>query len=398
MNSSRRSTALLALSLLAACSGDRAPAAERVARAEGNGDVVVGVAWPWEARADVLYEEGLELALEEINGEGGVLGRAVRLVKADDREDIEEGRRIAQAFGDDPDVVAAIGHLQSYVTVPAAAIYDLSGLLLVAPASTSSELTRHGYSRVFRTIFSDRDVGRGMASYALRRGHRRMAVYYARDVYGRSLANAFEEHFVRKHGDVVDRRSYDPNVSPSPRRAGEIAELWGDLDPDGIFIAGQPEAAAVLVTELRDRGVDAPVLGGDAVGTPTYVRRGGDAVEGTVIATAFHARAPVPEVRRFTAAFRDRYGTAPDVAAALGYDALRVLVHAMRSAGSVIPYEVATALREVRGWPGVTGAFSFDESGNRVDMPIRLSIVRGGSFRYLGVLGTRDGDVLSGRP
>lgn len=377
--------ALLMAGALAACFGPDDPQTERTRRARAKGsEVVIGAAWPWEARKNVLYWQGIEMAVAETNSEGGVLGRSVRIVRADDQESVDQGRIIAQEFGKNPDMVAVIGHLQSYVTVPAAAIYDLSGLVLVSATATTSELTGRGYRRTFRTIFTDVEVGRQMAEFAVLRGYRRMAIYYARDENGRGLANAFEEQVSSHNLQIIDRQSYDPNTSATARIAEQAVEAWKNLNVDAVFVAGQDEPAARLAVELRRRGIGAAILGGDALATSSYLQIAGPAAEGTVIGTPFHADMPAPEARRFAGAFRKRYGKDPDVGAALGYDAVRVLVQGMRKAPSVDPGEIAAALHQTRGWQGVTGRFTFDEAGGLVDMPIRRVVVRDGVFRYHG--------------
>lgn len=379
-----RSLLLLALGLLPACMDSGGPDGARAGRTgEGSGPIVIGAPWPWDARSSIRYADGMQLALDEINAAGGVQGRPLALLRVDDHEDIDRGRLVAQELSRNPEVVAVIGHLQSYVTVPAAAIYDLSGLVHLAPTATTVELTRRGYRRVFRTTFSDADVGRDMAEYALRQGYRRIVIYYSRDEYGRGLANAFEERATRGDAGIIDRRSYDPSTPANPLAAAEAANAWMDLAPDAVFIAGDGESAALLARELDRSGSAAPLLGGDALGIPAFLSLGGEAVEGTVIASRFNPDTPTPEVERFTDAFRERFGADPDVGAALGYDAVRVLAHAMGVAGSAAPERVAAALHGLRGWTGVTGVFSFGEAGDLREVPIRKVVVRGGAFRHL---------------
>jgi branched-chain amino acid transport system substrate-binding protein len=375
---------LLGTAFLAACGGSDDPAAQRSRRVEGNGEIVVGAAWPWAMRGnDILYGKGMDLAVEELNAAGGVMGRPLKLLRLDDQASVDHGRIVAQELGRNPDVVAVIGHLHSYVTVAAAPIYDLSGLLLVSPTSTSPELTRQGFGRVFRTVFNDTEVGRQMAQYAVDRGYRRMVIYYARDEYGRALANAFEEQAASAGAQVVNRESYDPNLDANPVAAEQTVSTWSSYEFDAVFIAGTDEQSALLISELRKRGIDVPVLGSDALATPVFLQKGGAAVEGTVIATAFHPDAPDTEVQRFDAAFQQRYGSKPDVGAALGYDAVRVLAQAMREAQTTDPAKVAAAMHRLTGFQGVTGAFSFDDAGNLVGMPIRKIVVRDGAFAYL---------------
>lgn len=373
------------LCLAPAACGGAATAPEQRARLaqKGEGEIVVAVAWPWQARREVRFGEGVELAVEEVNAAGGVKGRRLRIVRFDDRESVNEGRLVAQRIAQDPRVMAVVGHLQSYVTVPAAALYDLGGLVLLSPASTDAELTSRGYPRVFRGTFTDADVGHSMAEYAAARGYRRIAIYYVRTGYGRALANAFEERAAAGGVAVVARASYDPGQEGGAPSVEPTLRDWRQLDLDAVFLAGEVPLAGAIIRQMREAGLTAPVLGGDAMSSPALLTVGGPAVEGTVVASSFHPGEPRPEVRRFVRAFRARYGVEPDPGSALGYDAVRLLAHAMSRAPTVAPDEVARALHAVRGWQGVTGTFTFDAQGNLTTRRILKMVVHGGRFEYL---------------
>lgn len=199
---------LVVVAALAACA-PRSVAEQRAEQAQrADGDIVIGVAWPWAARKELRFGDGVDMAVAEVNATGGVLGRQLRIVRLDDHESADEGRVIAQRLGADPRVVAVIGHLQSYVTVPAAAIYDNGGLVLLSPAATDPALTAQGYRHVFRGTFTDKMAGREMADFAARHGYRRIAIEYVRSPYGRDLANAFEEYAADRKLEVVARQSY----------------------------------------------------------------------------------------------------------------------------------------------------------------------------------------------
>ena len=369
---------------LAGCSRSRSTTDERRIRAvEGSGDVVVAVVWPWEARQNMLYSQGLNLAVVEVNDAGGVHRRHLRLRHEDDQEAVNQGRLIAQRLADDPDVVAVIGHLQSYVTVPAAAIYDEAGLVLLAPAATSAELTSKGYGRVFRLTVNDQATGGQMADYAVAQGYQRIAVYYERSIYGRALANAFEEQLATSDASVLARNSYDVGFRPREGALEEMLTRWRSLDLDAIFLAGQTPPAGQLVALFRKLGMELPVLGGDAMSSPDFIKAGGKAVEGTVVATFFHPEDPRPEVQKFVAAFRARYGFDPDASSALGYDAVRLLAHAMNQAASPAPAEVAEVLHDQAGWAGVTGTFKFDQKGELVGRNVIKGVVKDGRLVYL---------------
>lgn len=381
-------TRLLCVAALAAvvmsCGPSGTPAEQRAARARSaTGDILVGAAWPWSARGNLLYGQGLEMALDEINAAGGIHHRRLRIIKADDQETVDRGRAVAQELAANPDVVAVIGHLESFITVPAAAIYDLAGVLLVAPTSTDPALTEQGYKLVFRTTFTDKQVGSHMASVSLARGYRRMAIYYMRDRYGRSLANAFEETFNAGGGEVMDRQSYDSNEPINPRQIDQLVDSWKDRNPSAIFMAGEAPQAALVLASARKKGLTIPVLGGDALGTPELFSGGGMPVEGVTLVSPFHPDNPRPEVKEFDAAFQKRFGRPPDTAAALGYDSLRVLAEGMAKAPSTAPPDIAAALHAMPEWHGVTGTFTFSNSGDLENHPLLTVVARQGHFAFL---------------
>ena len=353
------------------------------AQAQVGGPVTIATAWPWESRTTLLYGQGLQMAVDEINAAGGVLGRPLTVLREDDRESVDQGRLVAGRLARNDDVVAVIGHMQSYVSLSAAAIYDLFGIVHLAPTATDPRLTQQGYRRLFRMTFTDRETGAQMADFAAAQGYDRLAIYYIRNAYGQSLANAFEERALERGVGIADRQSYDPNAVGGDRALTDILASWRDLNLQAIFIAGEPLQAAVMIRAAREREIDVPVLGGDALGTADFVSLGGSAVEGTVIAAAFHPGDEREDVRRFSVAFRQRYDRLPDASAALAYDAVRLLAHGMTRAGSIDPDGVADALRATAGWRGVTGLVSFTDDGELVERAIGKVVVRNGQLAWL---------------
>jgi branched-chain amino acid transport system substrate-binding protein len=344
--------------------------------------VVVAVAWPFSARSEMRFGDGLDMAVAEVNANGGIDGRKLRLVRGDDHESADEGRALAQKFSADPDVVAVIGHLQSYVTVPAAAIYDNGGVVMIAPAATDPALTSQGYRRVFRQTFTDKVIGHQMADYAARHGYHRVAIEYVRSTYGRDLANSFEERANDLGLTVVARQSYGGDQVTEQTFDGVMRD-WSSMPIDAIFLAGEVPSAAHFVTAARGAGIQAPILGGDALGSPTLLAIAGRSSEGIIVPSVFHADEPRPEVQRFTAEFRRRFGADPDAGSALGYDAVNLLAAAMRQAKSVAPTAVAEALHHLNDWRGVTGSIAFDSAGDLVEKPAVTMVVHNGRFEYV---------------
>lgn len=366
------------------CANRGEPAHERERFAiKGKADLVIGAPWPWSARRDLLYGQGLQLALEQANAEGGIAGRKLKLEQVDDGGAVDRARLVAQQLVDDPTVVAVIGHHQSHVTAAAAPIYELGGVLLISATSTIPNLASQNYRLVFQTPFTGVDVGHSMAELALQRGCRRLAIYYSREDHGRALANAFEEYTAANGGRLIARESTDAADPAATAGVARVAAAWRSLPIDAVFLATPHKPALALALELRNQGFDGALFGSDALAAPAFVQTGRQSVEGTVFATAFSGDGPSREVQAFTRAFEQRFGKQPDVTAALGYDAVRVLVHAMRGTAAPTPANVAESLRGTREWPGVTGDFSFSNAGVRSDATVNAAVIRAGQARAL---------------
>ncbi len=378
---------LLALAVVlatAACGGSKDPAEQRVLRARaGKGDVLIAAAWPWELRKEIRYGEGLEMAIDEANAAGGIGGRKLRIVRFDDQETIDQGGIVAQQIAQNPDIVAVVGHLQSYITVQAANVYDQAGLVLVAPTATDLDLTERGYKRVFRATFNDKSVGRQLADFVAAQRLKRVAIYYIRNAYGRNVANAFEARAAQVGLAVITRSSYDPSEQANERTFESTLREWKVTEMDAILLAGEVPSAAIFIAQARAQGIGVPIIGGDAMSSPGLMAvAGAAAAEGVMVASFFHPAEPRPEIPAFEAAFKKKYGVAPDAGSALGYDCVRLLVAGMRAAGSAVPDDVAAALHGLRDWKGVTGVFTFDEHGDVPGKPVVISVVKDGQFAY----------------
>lgn len=374
------------LVLLAACGqsehGERARALKA---SRERGDIVIGVPGPWNwLQVDKsLYWEGIEMAFQEVNDAGGVLGRKLRFIKEDDQGTVSRGRIVAQKFADNPDVVAVIGHFSSIVSLPTSLIYEHYGILMLSPASTSPELTsRRGLKYIFRNIPTDEEVAKQLAELLNRKGYDRIVTYYINDDYGRGLANAFEIHSSEIGCIIVDRLSYDSIARPKYFRRS--LESWKrNFSFDAILLAGvMPQAAEFIVT-ARQMGITTPIVGGDGLDSPQLLEIGGHWVEGAIMTTYYHHDVPSPIAQEFNKAFSKLYGKLPDSWAAQGYDAVKLLAHAIQKAGTTAPRKVAQALRSTQGWVGVTGEHTFNAQGDVVGKRIILQVVRDGKFKIL---------------
>lgn len=345
-----------------------------------RGPILIGVGGCDGPYSQVL--DGIQLACDSLNSKGGVLGRTIELVPRDDKQSVIQGRQVAQGFSDNPDIIAVIGHPTSAVSIPASIIYQYYGILMLSPMATSPKLTEQGRNRVFRNIPNDNQIGRHMAEYAHKRGFSRIAIYYLQDDFGRGLSAAFEKRAEELGLTIQDRLFYDNTYRPRDfRRALTRWERYYQID--AIFLAGLLPQAAQFVVQARAAGFRVPILAGETLDRSEYLRLAGAAAENTIVASIFSPNEPRPAVEAFRSKFTLRYSKPPGPGAAQGYDALRLLAHAISVAKSCEPDKIAAALRQVKGWPGVTGPHTFNQDGDVVDKPILIKVVQGGSFRLV---------------
>lgn len=371
--------ALIALALLVVCGTSDLERREKsmTATPPPKAPIHIGIAWPFSEKSD-HFRNGVLLAIQDINAEGGVLGRQLETDFQDDKGQAQQGKIVAQYFAERDDLDIVIGHYDSHVALPASVTYEYYGLLMITPGSSIPELTNQGFRRVFRTIPSDVQVGAQLAEMAHDQGLRRMVIIHERGGYGRQLANAIEFRSESLGIAILERLSYDPGVAGYRL----LFDRLRMLEYDGFFFAGFGGDARVVIDEARRLGIDVPFLGGNGLDTRLLFAENPRAVEGTLVLSVFHIDNPSPYVQSFRLHFTRAYHEEPDAWAAQGYDAVQLLAHAIHFAQSAEPDRVAGALREMDTWQGVTGAHRFDENGEVRGKPMVPKIVREGKLAY----------------
>jgi len=364
-----------------ACTGGDNLGEKRALRAEkSTGPIVIGAAAPWSEIKNGLWQ-GIELALSEINNEGGVLGRKIHVVKSDDEASVTKGQIVAQQFAEDLDMVAMIGHYNSYISYATSIIYEYYNLLMLSPTSTTPRLTERGFKRVFRNVPSDSVFGRELADFCDGQGYQNMVIYHSSDEYGQRLADAFEMEAEKKGIAIVDRIDYT-SLSDRKNFQKDLAYWKDNFSFDAIFLGGITPQAGYIIKEARSLGINVPIIGGEGLDSPELFKSAGGSAINVFVGSAFYPDRKEKKVQHFVKAFSDRYKTIPDSKAAQGYDAMKLLAWAMEKAQSTVPSRIANALRATKGWEGATGTHTFAENGDIVEDEIFIKEVRNGRFEY----------------
>lgn len=353
--------------------------------------VAIGVAGPLSGGAAALgteQKQGVELAIDEKNAAGGILGAKVVLVVADDRADAAEGRAIAQRFCDDTQLLGVVGHVNSGVSIEASNVYSTCRLGMVTAMSSSPGVTERGLDNVFRLTNRDDNKGPAIAGYLVRTlGKKRAVVVNDQTVYGRSLADLFAQGFIRAGGEVLARANvtvgqtdFQPTVAALPK------------DFDVLFFAGIAEAAPLLKA-MRSQGLTQRFACGDGCWDVKgfIARTEGAAIqgEGVLILSAAPAVGRVPGSAEFAARYEAKYGPIANYAAN-SYDSARLLLLAIEAAarqkgGLPTRTEVLAAMRAVR-FQGIAYArpVAWDAKGDNTAAVIFLNIVEGDRFKEIG--------------
>jgi branched-chain amino acid transport system substrate-binding protein len=323
-------------------------------------------------------DQGIRMAVDEINAGGGVLGRPLEVISEDDRSITEEARTAAQKLLQRDRVVALLGEVASARSLAAAPEAQRARVPMISPASTNPKVTEVG-DFVFRTCFIDPFQGAVMARFA----HedlkaRRVAILFDfKQDYSVGLAEFFREKFTELGGEIVADERY---TSGDIEFRAQLTTIRA-AEPEAVFVPGYYTEVGLIAKQARELGLDVPLLGGDGWDSAKTLEIGGAAVEGYFFSNHYAADSDSPKVRSFVERYRAKYGEVPDAMAALGYDAAGLLADAVVRAGSTQGEALRDAIAATRDYDGVTGRITIDENRNARKDAVVLKI-EDGRFRF----------------
>jgi len=325
--------------------------------------------------------KGTQLAIEELNAGGGLLGKPVRYVYEDNRSTPGESATIAKKLISRDKIVALLGEVASGRSLEAAPIAQASKVPMISPSSTNPKVTETG-DYIFRVCFTDPFQGKLLAEFA-RRTLKAQKIAIFSDVaapYSVGLAQFFREPFLAGGGQIVAEQKYTGGDKDFKAQLTAIKSL----KPDAIMVPGYYTDVGLIVAQARQLGITVPLFGGDGWEAPELIQiAGSEALQGTYYSTHFSPENTDPVAQKFVAAYRARYGgETPDAMAALGYDSAMVLADAIRRAGSTESAKLRDALAATSGYAGATGATTLDANRD-ASKPAVIITVKDGKFQYV---------------
>ncbi len=391
-----RACTLLAVASLAAAGCERKKQPEgAVAGAAGGGTGVagdrillghVGSLTGSEATFGDSTDKGIKLAIEEINGAGGVKGKQVALKTYDDQGKPEEAAIAATRLVVQDRVSVLLGEVASTRSLAMAPIADANGVPMITPSSTNPKVTKDGdrvRPFVFRVCFIDPFQGTVMAKFS-RESLKLSKVAILRDVgndYSMGLADFFLSKFKDLGGAIVDDQSYKAGDQDFK---AQLTAIKG-RKPEGIYVPGYYTDVALIARQARELGIQAPLMGGDGWDSAKLYEIGGKAVEGCYFSNHYSPEDPSPRIQDFVRKYKERFGAVPDSLAAQGYDAAKVAMDGMGRAKELNGQSIRDAIAATKDFPGVTGIITLNRDHDAVKSAVVLK-VEGGTAHFVATV------------
>ncbi|HEU4763696.1 MAG TPA: branched-chain amino acid ABC transporter substrate-binding protein [Gemmatimonadales bacterium] len=367
----RRGAAALLCIALAGCFGSHKP-------------IKIGLMSTFGDPLGLPLRYGAELAAQEINAAGGIHGRPIEFVEAEDHGDADSATAAADRLANS-DVVAVVGGAFSGPTLAAAPVFndESHAVVEISPSASSPEVTDAG-PWTFRVCASDLAHAAQLAQFIRQKLNlTRGAVLYMNNQYGRGFRQVFEAEFKRMGGEILFS---DPYLPDHPQDTGPYFDqinLGGGVQ--FILAASYETDGAELLRQMRQRGLKIPLLGGDGL---EGLEREGALADGTYQTAAYLTAVNTPENR----AFVDRYVKAfpkahpPNQTAVATYDIVRLLAQVIGDVGTDRK-AIRDALAEVGSkrptFQGVTGPIAFDRNGDVPTKKIYIAEVQGGAVHLV---------------
>jgi len=322
--------------------------------------------------------KGLDLALEEINAGGGVLGNPLTMIYRDDESSPEKGAEVAEDLIKNEGVRLIIGAVSSRVTESVAEVAQKNSVVLISPSASAPELSNAG-DYVFRNYPSDIIEGTAMAEFAKTNGVRKVVIFAMEDTFGRGLDEVFRRRFESKSRKVLETFFFPPETSAD--FFAPMIDRVRELQPQGVYIIAYVEQMAALLTQLKESGCTALKMGSGAV-TEDTLALAGEAADNLVYAKPkLDIESSDPKVASFVTAYTEKYGSSPDVFAAHAYDALYALTMAIEEAEMSHPDSVKLQLLNL-DFEGAAGKTAFDERGDVTRYPQLFVLHEGESILF----------------
>ena len=370
---------LLTVAVAAAGCGGGSPA-----KPADSKDIKVGVVYELTggtASFGTAANNGTKLAFKEINAAGGVLGKQITMVSADNKGEPSESANAMTKVINQDKVVAVVGFTTSSNAIAGSAINEANKIPFVAAAATNpkvtvDETTGKVKPYTFRVCFIDPFQGTVGANFVLKDLKLKKAVVLIDNSsdYSKGLAKFFKEAFSKGGGMIAGEEAY---LQKDKDFKAILTKIKG-MSPEVIYLPGYYEEVGMIAKQAREMGITVPIVGGDGWDSPKLVEIGGAAgMNNTFFTNHYSPEDTSAASKKFVDAYKKEYGIMPDAMAVLGYDSAYVLADAIKRAGAADPAKIQAALVATKDFPAVTGATTLNENHDAVKSAVIIEMKNG---------------------
>ncbi|RCX17191.1 branched-chain amino acid transport system substrate-binding protein [Anaerobacterium chartisolvens] len=323
--------------------------------------------------------DGIMMAIDEVNAAGGVLGKKIEVVKADNKSEPAEATSVATRFATKDKVTAILGPATTGATKATIPVGNKNNVPIISASATADDVTvdaKGVKEYAYRICFNDSFQGTVMANFASNNLKAKSAVIIKDNSsdYGIGLAKNFTDTFKASGGTIVEEEAFVKDDTDFSAILTKIKNKQFDI----LLISGYYNEAGLIIKQAKDLGIDKPVLGGDGFDSPKLAELAGkDKLNNVYFSNHYSSLDQSPEITKFIEDFKAKYKKSPDAFNALGYDLGKFIADAIKRADSADSVKVKQALDATTDFKGVTGQFSIDKNHNPVKTAVVIELKNG---------------------
>jgi branched-chain amino acid transport system substrate-binding protein len=309
-----------------------------------------------------LMQQGAQLAVDQANADGGVLGRKVKLLAEDDQANPSESVKVTQRLVSEDKIDAWIGTLKSSDTMTDIGITSKQNIPSLIPVGVADNVTKQGFKNAFRNVANNTMQITAMVNYILDQqpDKKKIAIISENTDYGRGIVNTFSELFSKAGKSITNKEFYNVGQKDFNDQLTKIKAK----KPDGIVIAGLVAEGSLIAKQARSLGINQQLYSFGGFMGKQPMDLGGDAVNGLIHTDYFVPAAKDPLIQKFVNDFNEKYGSIPDsYYSAATYDAVKLFLDAVKEAKSTNPDKVNKVLAGFKDKHTVMGDITFDSEG-----------------------------------
>ncbi|RMH68577.1 MAG: outer membrane protein assembly factor BamD [Gemmatimonadetes bacterium] len=314
-------------------------------------------------------QAGIKLAIKKFESREGI---QINLVTRDSQADPIVALQAVNQLIEAEEVVAILGPVMSDPTVVVAGVAQGHHIPLITPTATDRDISSIG-SYIFRLNATTATQGVEMADYAVNElGYRKFGLLYSTNPGAIQLARSFENRVLQYGGFIVSDQQFVEGTTDFR----EQMEALKAAEPEAIYIPATPAEAVLIAPQLAYHHIDAQILGSEGWGDESVIRLGERYVNHAIFTAQFYSSTDSPVGTQFQSTFQYEYGYKPDRTAALGYDAVNLILSCVAQ-GNTTPTAIQQCLARTRDYEGASGKITFLESGDAKRDVVLLTIIDG---------------------